>query len=129
MDTERHVTFRLNISTFCLLVCMLCYTAYISALILFVSHEGRGWARCRERKRGDMVEGAREGMGRDGIPYVIFPNHPVVLGPRFEETAPASSPPLLLSSPLLLPSSLLLSRHQHHRHPTHDTPLTRFVAP
>ena len=45
----------------------------------------------------------------------FFPNHPVVLGPRFEETAPRVH---LLSSSLLPSSSLLVV-----------IPLTRFVAP
>ena len=62
----------------------------------------------------------KENQGID----MFFPNHPVVLGPRFEETAPRVT---LTPPPAAPPSSLLPSSHPCLCH--FGTPLTRFVAP
>ena len=79
--------------------------------------------KCRRRlgAREALLEGVRlvevllaAGVQRVGADLltVFFPNHPVVLGPRFEETV-ARVPP---SSSLLLSSSLLVVNHHHHHH-------------
>ena len=51
----------------------------------------------------------------------FFPNHPAVLGPRFEETAPRVPPPTPAAPSLAVIITIIVTHF--------GTPLTRFVAP